>query len=51
MAMPDLHRYPLNFYLINNVEDIVIFYFFILRIQFGYVHRNAQGTVVEKLEN
>ena len=52
MAVPDSHRFPSNFYLTNNVKDIVIFQglkLLILIISTSFLQtRNAQVTLVMK---
>ena len=50
--MPDSHRYPVNLYLINNVEDIVAFIdFYVFNFDYSYMFscsRNVQVPFVEK---
>ena len=50
-AIPDSHRYPCSFYLINIVENVVVFLGSNSNCSFMLsCSRNAQGTFVEKLQ-
>ena len=52
MTIPDSQRYPLSFYLINDVEDIVIFFLGLKVFSSDNSHifscsENAQFTLAE----
>ena len=49
MAIPDSQRHPWHLYLINNVEDVVVFLDFDSDIPIMFsCSRNAKVTFVEK---